>query len=82
MRPAYDQIIQGMSGIMDVTGSAEKRAVACRITQFVTRWRNYGGARHLLPLSDRSTPIRTRAHDRCVDARGHSFLYGWVVSNF
>ena len=30
--PAYDQIIQGLSGVMSITGDARQRAVARRLS--------------------------------------------------
>ena len=80
--PAYDQIIQGLSGVMSVTGDARDRAAARRLS---------GGRhdrRHHRGLRDRRGAVPARAHAarassstcRCWSRRWSTM--GWAVSNW
>ena len=81
--PAYDQIIQGLSGVMSITGDAEQRAAARRLS----------GRRHASaasPPPSRSPSALRAAATRPAKARfiDVSMLdsalatMGWVVSNY
>src|SRR5712675_1651678 len=81
MRPAYDQIIQGMSGIMDVTGSAESAPLRVGYPICDT----LGGITAALAICAALIEARQSGHGRMIDVsmlEATLASMGWVVSNF
>jgi crotonobetainyl-CoA:carnitine CoA-transferase CaiB-like acyl-CoA transferase len=81
MRPAYDQIIQGMSGIMDVTGSAESAPLRVGYPICDT----LGGITAALAICAALVDARTTGRGRMIDVsmlEATLASMGWVVSNF
>src|ERR1700674_5113863 len=81
MRPAYDQIIQGMSGIMSVTGSAESAPLRAGYPICDT----LGGITAALAICAALIEARTTGHGRMIDVsmlEATLASMGWVVSNF
>ena len=81
MRPAYDQIIQGMSGVMSVTG--DERCAPLRVGYPVCD--TVGGITAALAICAALVEARSTGRGRMIDV---SMLeatvgsMGWVVSNF
>jgi len=81
MRPAYDQIIQGMSGIMDVTGSAESAPLRVGYPICDT----LGGITAALAICAALIEARQSGRGRMIDVsmlEATLSSMGWVVSNF
>jgi crotonobetainyl-CoA:carnitine CoA-transferase CaiB-like acyl-CoA transferase len=81
MRPAYDQIIQGMSGIMDVTGSAESAPLRVGYPICDT----LGGITAALAICASLIEARSTGRGRMIDVsmlEATLASMGWVVSNF
>jgi crotonobetainyl-CoA:carnitine CoA-transferase CaiB-like acyl-CoA transferase len=81
MRPAYDQIIQGMSGIMDVTGSAESAPLRVGYPICDT----LGGITAALAICAALIEARVTGRGRMIDVsmlEATLASMGWVVSNF
>ena len=81
MRPAYDQIIQGMSGIMDVTGSAESAPLRVGYPICDT----LGGITAALAICAALIEARATGRGRMIDVsmlEATLSSMGWVVSNF
>src|ERR1700682_4369071 len=86
MRPAYDQIIQGMSGAMDVTGNAvtgNAESTPLRVGYPVCD--TTGGLAAALAISAALVETRSTGRGRMVDVsmlEATLSSMGWVVSNF
>jgi CoA:oxalate CoA-transferase len=81
MRPAYDQIIQGMSGVMDVTGSVESAPLRVGYPICDTM----GGITAALAICAAMVEARTTGRGRMIDVsmlEATLASMGWVVSNF
>ena len=81
MRPAYDQIIQGMSGIMSVTGSAESAPLRAGYPICDT----LGGITAALAICAALIEARATGRGRMIDVsmlEATLSSMGWVVSNF
>jgi crotonobetainyl-CoA:carnitine CoA-transferase CaiB-like acyl-CoA transferase len=81
LRPAYDQIIQGMSGIMDVTGSAESAPLRVGYPICDT----LGGITAALAICAALIEARGTGRGRMIDVsmlEATLASMGWVVSNF
>ncbi|NDQ55487.1 MAG: CoA transferase [Acidipila sp.] len=81
MRPAYDQIIQGMSGVMDVTGTAEGTPLRAGYPVCDT----IGGVTAALAICAALVESRATGRGRMIDVsmlEATLASMGWVVSNF
>jgi len=81
MRPAYDQIIQGMSGVMDVTGSVESAPLRVGYPVCDT----IGGITAAFAICAALVEVRTTGRGRMIDVsmlEATLASMGWVVSNF
>src|SRR5882762_8557099 len=81
MRPAYDQIIQGMSGVMDVTGSVESAPLRVGYPVCDT----LGGITAALAICAALIEARATGRGRMIDVsmlEATLSSMGWVVSNF
>jgi CoA:oxalate CoA-transferase len=81
MRPAYDQIIQGMSGIMSVTGSAESAPLRVGYPICDT----LGGVTAALAICASLVEARATGRGRMIDVsmlEATLASMGWIVSNF
>ena len=81
MRPAYDQIIQGMSGVMDVTGTAEGKPLRAGYPVCDT----IGGVTAALAICAALVESRATGRGRMIDVsmlEATLASMGWVVSNF
>ena len=80
--PAYDQIVQGMSGAMSITGDAMQRAAARRAIRSATA---SAGSLRRSRLRVRSSGGSAPAKGRFIDVSmldSTIATMGWVVSNF
>jgi crotonobetainyl-CoA:carnitine CoA-transferase CaiB-like acyl-CoA transferase len=80
-RPAYDQIIQGMSGVMSVTGDAESAPL--RVGYPVSD--TVGGLTAAFGICAALVDARTTGHGRMLDVsmlEATLATMGWVVSNY
>ena len=81
MRPAYDQIIQGMSGVMDVTGSTESAPLRVGFPVCDTM----GGVTAALAICAALVETSMTGRGRMIDVsmlEATLASMGWVVSNF
>jgi CoA:oxalate CoA-transferase len=81
MRPAYDQIIQGMSGIMSITGSAQSAPLRAGYPICDT----LGGITAALAICAALVESRTTGRGRMIDVsmlEATLASMGWVLSNF
>lgn len=81
MRPAYDQIIQGMSGIMSVTGDEKSAPLRAGYPVCDT----VGGITAALAICAALVEARSTGHGRMIDVsmlEATIASMGWVVSNF
>lgn len=81
MRPAYDQIIQGMSGIMSVTGDAQTAPLRVGYPVCDT----VGGLTAALAICAALIEARTTGQGRMIDVsmlESALASMGWVVSNY
>jgi CoA:oxalate CoA-transferase len=81
MRPAYDQIIQGMSGVMSVTGDAESAPLRVGYPVCDT----IGGITAALAICAALVDARASGRGRRIDVsmlEATLASMGWVVSNY
>lgn len=81
MRPAYDQVIQGMSGVMSVTG--DERSAPMRVGYPVCD--TVGGITAALAICAALLEARTSGRGRMIDVsmlEATLASMGWVVSNY
>src|SRR4030088_2803170 len=81
MRPAYGQIIQGMSGIMDVTGSAESAPLRVGYPICDT----LGGITAAMAICAALVEARASGRGRMIDVsmlESTLASMGWIVSNY
>ena len=81
LRPAYDQIIQGMSGLMSITGSAESAPLRAGYPVCDT----LGGVTAALAVCAALVEARATGRGRCIDVsmlESTIACMGWVVSNY
>jgi len=81
MRPAYDQVIQGMSGVMSVTG--DKQSAPLRVGYPVCD--TMGGITAALAICAALVDARASGHGRMIDVsmlEATLASMGWVVSNY
>jgi crotonobetainyl-CoA:carnitine CoA-transferase CaiB-like acyl-CoA transferase len=81
MRPAYDQVIQGMSGVMSVTG--DERSAPLRVGYPVCD--TVGGITAALAICAALLEARSSGTGRMIDVsmlEATLASMGWVVSNF
>src|SRR6202049_3749649 len=80
-RPAYDQVIQGMSGVMSVTG--DERSAPLRVGYPVCD--TVGGLTAALAICAALVDASTRGRGRMIDVsmlEGTLASMGWIVSNY
>lgn len=81
MRPAYDQVIQGMSGVMSVTGNEQSAPLRVGYPVCDT----VGGITAALAICAALVEARATGHGRMIDVsmlESTIASMGWVVSNF
>lgn len=81
MRPAYDQVIQGMSGVMSVTGDAQSAPLRVGYPVCDT----VGGITAALAICAALVDARASGHGRMIDVsmlEATLASMGWVVSNY
>jgi crotonobetainyl-CoA:carnitine CoA-transferase CaiB-like acyl-CoA transferase len=81
MRPAYDQVIQGMSGVMSVTGDADSAPLRVGYPVCDTM----GGITAALAICAALVDARTSGRGRMIDVsmlESTLASMGWVVSNY
>ena len=81
MRPAYDQVIQGMSGVMSVTGDQESAPLRVGYPVCDT----VGGLTAALAICAALVDARTSGRGRMIDVsmlEATLASMGWVVSNY
>jgi crotonobetainyl-CoA:carnitine CoA-transferase CaiB-like acyl-CoA transferase len=81
LRPAYDQIIQGISGIMNVTGDAQTAPLRVGYPICDTM----GGITAAMAICAALVDSMTTGHGRCIDVsmlESTLASMGWVVSNY
>ena len=81
MRPAYDQVIQGISGVMDVTGDAQSAPLRVGYPVCDTM----GGITAAMAICAALVDSRTTGHGRRIDVsmlESTLASMGWVVSNY
>jgi crotonobetainyl-CoA:carnitine CoA-transferase CaiB-like acyl-CoA transferase len=81
LRPAYDQIIQGMSGIMSVTGDSQTAPLRVGYPVCDT----VGGLTAALAICAALVDARATGRGRCIDVsmlESALASMGWVVSNY
>lgn len=81
LRPAYDQVIQGMSGVMAVTGDAQSAPLRVGYPVCDT----LGGITAALAISACLVDARTTGRGRMIDVsmlESTLAAMGWVVSNY
>jgi CoA:oxalate CoA-transferase len=81
MRPAYDQVIQGMSGVMSVTGDAASAPLRVGYPVCDTM----GGITAALAICAALVDARTSGRGRMIDVsmlESTLASMGWVVSNY
>jgi crotonobetainyl-CoA:carnitine CoA-transferase CaiB-like acyl-CoA transferase len=81
MRPAYDQVIQGMSGVMAVTGDAQSAPLRVGYPVCDT----LGGITAALAICACLVDARTTGRGRMIDVsmlESTLAAMGWVVSNY
>ena len=81
LRPAYDQIIQGMSGVMSVTGDVKTAPLRAGYPVCDT----LGGVTAAMAVCAALVEARSTGHGRMIDVsmlESTLACMGWVVSNF
>jgi CoA:oxalate CoA-transferase len=81
LRPAYDQVIQGMSGVMSVTGDADSAPLRVGYPVCDTM----GGITAALAICAALVDARTSGRGRMIDVsmlESTLASMGWVVSNY
>jgi len=81
LRPAYDQIIQGMSGVMSVTGDAQTAPLRTGYPVCDT----LGGVTAAMAVCAALVEARATGHGRMIDVsmlESTLACMGWVVSNY
>lgn len=81
MRPAYDQVIQGMAGVMSVTG--DERSAPLRVGYPVCD--TVGGLTAAFAISSALVGARTTGEGQMIDVSmldSSLATMGWVVSNY
>ncbi len=81
MRPAYDQVIQGISGVMNVTGDAKSAPLRVGYPVCDTM----GGITAAMAICAALVESLTTGHGRCIDVsmlESTLASMGWVVSNY
>jgi crotonobetainyl-CoA:carnitine CoA-transferase CaiB-like acyl-CoA transferase len=81
MRPAYDQVIQGISGVMNVTGDAQTAPLRVGYPVCDTM----GGITAAMAICAALVDSRTTGHGRMIDVsmlESTLASMGWVVSNY
>jgi crotonobetainyl-CoA:carnitine CoA-transferase CaiB-like acyl-CoA transferase len=81
MRPAYDQVIQGISGVMSVTG--DERSAPMRAGYPVCD--TFGGITAAMAICGALVGAKTTGHGRMIDVsmlESTLASMGWVVSNY
>jgi CoA:oxalate CoA-transferase len=81
MRPAYDQVIQGISGVMNVTGDAQTAPLRVGYPVCDTM----GGITAAMAICAALVDSRTTGHGRRIDVsmlESTLASMGWVVSNY
>ncbi len=81
MRPAYDQVIQGMSGVMSVTGDAQSAPLRVGYPVCDT----VGGITAALAVCAALVDLRATGRGRMIDVsmlEATLASMGWVVSNY
>src|SRR6202045_4358239 len=81
MRPAYDQVIQGMAGVMSVTG--DENSAPLRVGYPVCD--TVGGITAAFAISAALVGAKTTGEGRMIDVsmlESSLATMGWVVSNF
>lgn len=81
LRPAYDQIIQGMSGVMSVTGDAQSAPLRTGYPVCDT----LGGVTAAMAVCAALVESRSTGHGRMIDVsmlESTLACMGWVVSNY
>jgi CoA:oxalate CoA-transferase len=81
MRPAYDQVIQGISGVMNVTGDAQTAPLRVGYPICDTM----GGVTAALAICAALVGAQTTGHGRRIDVsmlESTLASMGWVVSNY
>ena len=81
MRPAYDQVIQGMSGVMSVTGDAQSAPLRVGYPVCDT----VGGITAALAVCAALVDARATGHGRMIDVsmlEATLASMGWIVSNY
>ena len=81
MRPAYDQIIQGMSGVMSVTGDRQTAPLRTGYPVCDT----LGGITAAMAICAALVEARATGHGRAIDVsmlEATIACMGWVVSNY
>jgi crotonobetainyl-CoA:carnitine CoA-transferase CaiB-like acyl-CoA transferase len=81
MRPAYDQVIQGISGVMHVTGDAQTAPLRVGYPVCDTM----GGITAAMAISASLVDSQTTGHGRRIDVsmlESTLASMGWVVSNY
>lgn len=80
-RPAYDQVIQGISGVMNVTGDAQSAPLRVGYPVCDTM----GGITAAMAICAALVDSMTTGHGRCIDVsmlESTLASMGWVVSNY
>jgi crotonobetainyl-CoA:carnitine CoA-transferase CaiB-like acyl-CoA transferase len=80
-RPAYDQVIQGISGVMNVTGDAQSAPLRVGYPVCDTM----GGITAAMAICAALVDSRTTGHGRSIDVsmlESTLASMGWVVSNY
>ena len=81
LRPAYDQVIQGISGVMNVTGDAQSAPLRVGYPVCDTM----GGITAAMAICAALVDSMTTGHGRCIDVsmlESTLASMGWVVSNY
>ena len=81
LRPAYDQVIQGISGVMNVTGDAQTAPLRVGYPICDTM----GGITAAMAICAALVDSRTTGHGRSIDVsmlESTLASMGWVVSNY
>ena len=81
LRPAYDQVIQGISGVMNVTGDAQTAPLRVGYPICDTM----GGITAAMAICAALVDSMTTGHGRCIDVsmlESTLASMGWVVSNY
>ena len=81
LRPAYDQVIQGISGVMNITGDAQTAPLRVGYPICDTM----GGITAAMAICAALVDSMTTGHGRCIDVsmlESTLASMGWVVSNY